>query len=85
MHPPILSRYVFNILYNVMIRPINYERFNTNGDKYLKPVVGMRHTTFEVSNHSTASSPRQSVIFQVYHGEVAKCCNTLLIIYKRLL
>ena len=30
MHPPILSRYMFNILYNVMIRLIKYERFNTN-------------------------------------------------------
>ena len=42
MHPPILSRYMFNILYNVMIRLINYERFSTNNEKYLKLVDGMR-------------------------------------------
>ena len=36
MHPPILSRYIFNILYNVMTRLINWETFNTNDDEYLK-------------------------------------------------
>ena len=54
MHPPILSRYMFNILYNVMIRLINCERFNTNDDEYLKLVVGIERTTVKVSNHSTA-------------------------------
>ena len=53
MHPPILSRYIFNILYNVMTRLINWETFNTNDDEYLKLVVGMRRTTSEVCNHST--------------------------------
>ena len=41
MHPP-LSRYMFNILYNVMIRLIYYERFRINDDEYLKLVGGMR-------------------------------------------
>jgi hypothetical protein len=41
MHPP-LSIYMFNILYNVMIRLINYERFRTNDDEYLKIDDGMR-------------------------------------------
>ena len=58
MHPPILSRYMFNILYNVMTRLINFERHKTNDDEYLKLVVGMRQTTFEVSNLSTASSSK---------------------------
>jgi hypothetical protein len=57
MHPPILSRYMFNILYNVMIRLINCERFNTNDNEYLT-LVGMRRANFEVSNHSTASSSK---------------------------
>ena len=36
MHPPILSRYMFDILYNIMVRLINYESFNTNDNIYLK-------------------------------------------------
>ena len=60
MHLPILSRYMFNILYNVMIRIINYERFNTNDDEYLKLIDGMRGATHEVSNHSTFSSSKKS-------------------------
>ena len=55
MHLPILSRYMFNILYNVMIKLMNYERFNINNDEYLKLDDGMRGTTFEVSNYSTLS------------------------------
>ena len=85
MHPAILSRHMFNILSNVMIRPINYERFNTNDDEYVKLVVGMRRATFEVSDHSIVSPPRQSAIFQVYHGEVAKCFSATSMIHKRLL
>jgi hypothetical protein len=42
MHPPILSRHMFSILHNVMIRLINYERFSTNDDKYPKLDDGMR-------------------------------------------
>ena len=60
MHPPILSGYIFNILYDVMIRLINYERFSTNDDGYLKLVDGLRRATLEVSNHSTLSSPKKS-------------------------
>jgi hypothetical protein len=49
---------MFNILYNVMIKLINYERFSTNDDEYLKLANGMRRTTFKVSNHSTLSSSK---------------------------
>ena len=58
MHPPILSRYMFNVLYNVMIRLTHYKIFNTTDEEYLKLVVGMRQTTFEVSNHSTVFSSK---------------------------
>ena len=60
MHTSILSKYMFNILYNVMIRLINYERFSTNDDEYLNLVDGMRGVTFKVSNHSTLSSSKKS-------------------------
>ena len=62
MCPPILSKYMFNILYNVMIRVINCETFDTNDDEYLKIVGGIRGggggATFEVSNHSMLSSSK---------------------------
>ena len=60
MHPPILSRYIFNILYNVMIRVIYCEKFNTNENKYLKLDDGIMGATFKVSNHSTLSSSKKS-------------------------
>ena len=58
MHPPLLSRYMFTMLYNAMKRVIICEGFNTNDDKYLILVVGMKRTYFKVSNHSTVSSSK---------------------------
>jgi hypothetical protein len=59
MHPPILSRYMFNTLYNVMIKIINYEMFITKDNEYLKLADGLRGgATFEVSNLSTLSSSK---------------------------
>jgi hypothetical protein len=58
MYLPILSRYMFNILYNVMIRLINYKRFSTDDDEYLKLVDDIRKATFVVSNHCTLSSSK---------------------------
>ena len=49
---------LFNILYNGMIRLIKCERFNTNDDKYLKLVDGMKGAIFKVINHSTVSSSK---------------------------
>jgi len=60
MHPAILSRYMLNILYNVMIRLINYERYTTNDDEYPKLTDSMRGATLKVSNHSTLSSSKKS-------------------------
>ena len=62
---------MFNILYNVMIRLINYERFSTNDNEYLKLVDGMRRATFKVSNHSTLSSSKAEqdcIIYQSHNG-----------------
>jgi hypothetical protein len=44
---------MFNIIYNVMIRLINCERFSINEDKYPKITDGMRRATFKDSNYST--------------------------------
>ena len=55
MHLPILWRYIINILYNVMIRLINYKRFSTNDNEYLKLDDGMRKAILEVSNYFTLS------------------------------
>jgi hypothetical protein len=73
MHLPVLSRYTFNILYNVLIRQKIMR--NSNVDKYQKVIVDMRRVTFDVSNHSTTSSSK------------AKCNppSAPSFIYKRLL
>ena len=42
MHPPILSRYMFNNVYNVMIRLINRGKFSTNDNEYLNLVDGFK-------------------------------------------
>ena len=65
MHPPIPSRYMFNILYNVMIRLINYERFSTNDTGYLKLDDNMRGASFDkcatIEQCRCASWPRSPI------------------------
>lgn len=60
MHPLILLRYIFNILYNVIIGPIVYDIFSTNDDEYLKLIDGLTDTTFEVSKLSILSSSQKA-------------------------
>ena len=56
MHPPI-SRYTFNILYNVMIRLINYERFSTNDVKLI----------IILSYYTLLGDPMSMTLFSFYY------------------
>ena len=78
MYPSILSRHMFKILYNVMIRLIKYEWFSTNDDKYLKLVDCMRGATFKVFNHSTLFSSKSTMVrlpnILAHHQSARKGC-----------
>jgi hypothetical protein len=85
MHPSLLSKYMFNILFVVMIELINYERFSTNDDENLKLLDDMRGQPLKSPTTSPCLPPRQNTTLQVYHGEVAKCCTAPSSIQKGLL
>ena len=58
MHPPILPRYMFNVLNNIPKRLINYERFTTND---IKPII-----IFMILLHTFRGSYVYDLIFLPY-------------------
>ena len=74
MHLPELSRYTFNILYNVLIRQKIMR--NSNVDKYRKLIVGMRRVTSTSPTTPPRLHPKQNAILRAHHRSSTKgCCN----------